>query len=607
MTRRWWIVLLVLLAPVVQAATVHAFLDRSEVSLGDTVTLNIQSDGSLGNPDLSALQKDFEVLGTSKSSSVQIVNGKTSRTEQLGIALRPLRAGTLTIPALDIGGGTTQALTLQVGAAPSGGSGKTGDPVFMQASVQSSSPWVGQQTVYTVRLYYLPGVDGALGDPSAAGARLVPLDRDHRYTVDRNGYTYMVMERSWALLPQRAGAITVHGPAFQGQQMGSGIPRALLNNPQALLNNPQALLNMPLRGFGNPVRASAPEVRLEARTPPAGAGQPWLPARGMQLRLSGVPADGKVDGSAPLTVTLSISAVGQPADALPEPELPAIPGARVYPDQSQESTDNHGEWLKGTRTRSFAIVPSRNGTLTIPAITLAWWDVESDHAEQASVPAHTLTVSGVTGHAPAAPPAAAPSPNAVAGTATGAPSAAVESAPRTPWRTIALASLAAWIVVMLVAFAWWIARRQAGGGGSHPDAPVADAEGVRSGAAAADAAAPSPKQAKVAPTAAPRDLQEQALDAARAGDAARTEHGLLEWARAVRPTVQHAGALRDALSDPAQRGALDALQRARWQGGDGASACAAVAQAFAHGFAWHDDDKPASGADDEALPPLYPS
>jgi hypothetical protein len=64
-------------------------------------------------------------------------------------------------------------------------------------------------------------------------------------------------------------------------------------------------------------------------------------------------------------------------------------------------------------------------------------------------------------------------------------------------------------------------------------------------------------------------------------------------------------ALRDALSEPAQRDALDALQRVRWQGGDAASAGAAVAQAFARGFAWRDDGKRARQNNQE-LPPLYP-
>src|SRR5690348_15380963 len=259
MMGRWWIVLLVLLAPLAQAATMHAFLDRNHVSLGDTVTLNIQSSGSIGAPDLSPLQKDFQVLGTSRSSSVQIVNGKATATSQLGIALKPLRAGTLTIPPFDVGGAKTRPLTLHVGAAPSGGIGKVGDPVFMETSVLSSSPWVGQQTVYTVRLFYLPDVDGALGDPSADGARLVKLDRDHRYMTNRNGYAYKVIERSWALIPQHSGAITVQGPEFQGQRLAVGNPGTWFNNPNALLNNPNAILNGQMPGLGEIGRASCRE------------------------------------------------------------------------------------------------------------------------------------------------------------------------------------------------------------------------------------------------------------------------------------------------------------------------------------------------------------
>ncbi|MGH8146370.1 MAG: BatD family protein, partial [Rhodanobacteraceae bacterium] len=411
MVRRYLIVLLLALAPLAQAASVHAFLDRNSVSLGDTVTLNIQSSGAIGNPDLSPLQQDFQVLGASRSSNTQIVNGRVGTTSQLGIALKPLHAGTLTIPALIIGGATTTPLTLHVAAAPSGGRGQIGDPVFMETSVLSSSPWVGQQTVYTVRLFYQPGVDGSLGNPRADGARLIRLDRDHRYMVRRKGYAYQVIERSWALIPERSGAITVQGPAFRGRSLGSGNLNSLLNSPNSPLNNPNALLNGPFPGFGSPVHAAAPAVSIKARAAPAGAAKPWLPARDVQLKLTGLPADGNVQAGVPLTVTLSISATGVSADALPEPALPAIADARVYPDQTRDATDDSGEWLVSKRTRSFAIVPDRDGKLTIPAITLNWWDVVHDRAEQASLPAHVLQVSGTaTGSGTPAPPAKTGSP-----------------------------------------------------------------------------------------------------------------------------------------------------------------------------------------------------
>ncbi|HVX03869.1 MAG TPA: BatD family protein [Rhodanobacteraceae bacterium] len=599
MMRRWPLILLLLLVPLAQAASpstgpggaVRVFLDRSHVSLGDTVTLNIQSNDSLGTPDLTPLEQDFQVLGTSNSSSVQIANGTTSRTVQLGIALKPLHAGTLTIPPLDVGGTKTQPLTLHVGAAPSGGSGRTGDPVFMETSVLSSSPYVGEQTVYTVRLFYLPGVSGSLGDPSADGASLIKLDRDHRYTVDRNGYAYQVLEYSWALIPQRSGSITVRGPTFQGDRLAVGSPGALFNNPNALFNNPNALLNGQMPGIGAPVSATAPMTRIDARAAPANAGKPWLPARDVQLKLTGLPPNGEVATGVPLTVTLSISATGQPADALPEPELPAIAGARVYPDQTRDSTDDSGQWLQGTRTRSFAIVPQRNGKLSLPAITLNWWDVAHERAEQASVPARTLHVSGTV--PPASNAAAPPSAASTSRPAAAAPApAAAPTAPATFhgseaqgfWRTLALASLVLWLLAIAAAAAWWLRRRR-----TSPvpvEAPIATAP---EGAAKSQ-----------------RTLQAEALASARASDVAACERALLAWARACRADIVGLTALRSALSDPAQREALDDLQRVRWHGGDAAAACAAVTSAFAEGFSWNDTRKPPRPQSGE-LPPLYPS
>ncbi|HJP97251.1 MAG TPA: BatD family protein, partial [Rhodanobacteraceae bacterium] len=589
-----WLLLLASLASVAQAATVQAFLDRNHVSLGDTVTLNIQSTGPLGAPDLSSLQKDFDVLGTSSSRSVQIVNGRATSTEQLGIALKPRHAGTLTIPPIAVGGDETAPLTLEVGAAPSGGTGKVGDPVFMETNVQSSSPWVGQQTVYTVRLFYLPGVDGALSDPTADGARLIQLDRDHRYVTQRDGYTYEVIERSWALIPQRSGEISVRGPVFQGQRTGPGFPNAWFNNPNGLLNNPNALLNAP-HGFGGMVHATAPVARVDARAPPTNAGKPWLPARSVELTLSGLPSNGEVDAGSPLTITLGIRASGQSADALPEPELPPIPGARVYPDQTRDSTDDGGKWLQGTRTRSFAIVPERNGKLTIPAITLNWWNVEKNRVDQAKLPAHTLQVSGVVAasSAPAAPPATVASPVAAAPAvaATASPSPTAVASPDFWWRDVALASIALWALLVLVGIVWWLSSRRRSSAAVPADGDDAGTNSPRSARPSYSTIAnPQPRGAPEARVDR-KALQNDALAAARAGDAASCERALLAWARASRSGIVSMAALQDALSDPAQRAALGALQRARWQGSDRAIACAGVLRAFEHGFKWRGEDK----------------
>ncbi|MER3547002.1 MAG: protein BatD, partial [Rhodanobacteraceae bacterium] len=493
----------------------------------------------------------------------EIVNGVTRTRTQLGIALRPKQAGTLTIPPLKIGNQRAQTLTLQVTPAPSGALGEAGDPAFLQASVDASAPYVGQQIVYTLKLFYAGSLTGGqLQDPQAEGARVIHLNSDTRYQTTRGGQTYQVVERHYALIPQRVGRIVVRGPTFLGQ-----MPSSNRNDPFDVFFDD-----------GTPVQARADDITLDVRAAPANAGTPWLPAQSVQLHLNGLPADGRIKAGEPLTLTLSIDAVGTTVEQLPQPQLPPLDGARIYPDQTQDSLRDDGRWLHATRTRSFAVVPNRAGTLTIPAITLNWWDVAHDRTEQARVPTHTLSVTGGAASNNAPPPVspnagATNSANALAGNALASNAGGVAAI----WRDIAIASLALWLLA-LTAFAWWWFARRA-----HPAAVEAAHADERSRGS----------------------LHRRLSDAAQHGDTAACERALLECARDERADMRNLGALREALSDPAQRDALEQLQRARWRGGEARGACAAAAQAFAHGFAWRESHK-RSRRPDEGLPPLYP-
>ena len=101
----WLLALSVLLAMLSTSlwAGVSATLDRSTIAAGDTVTLTIEAEGQHtqgAQPDLSPLRKDFDILGTSTSQQMQIINGRMSSSASLRVELEPKRGGTLEIPAL---------------------------------------------------------------------------------------------------------------------------------------------------------------------------------------------------------------------------------------------------------------------------------------------------------------------------------------------------------------------------------------------------------------------------------------------------------------------------------------------------------------------------
>ena len=70
------------------------------------------------------------------------------------------------------------------------------------------------------------------------------------------------------------------------------------------------------------------------------------------------------------------------------------------------------------------------------------------------------------------------------------------------------------------------------------------------------------------------------------------------------PPAADVDMLLQRLDDPAQREAVEAIERARWAGGDGVQARAAARSAFASGPRWRSADVART---EEPLPPLYPT
>ncbi|GLQ92402.1 BatD family protein [Dyella acidisoli] len=572
---RWLLLLCLLLSPcIVMATSVQATLDRNDVHLGETVTLNLRIDGTMNanTPDLSALDHDFEVLGASTNSSLNIVNGQQTAELIIGVALRPKHTGDLQIPPLTVAGSQTQALSLHVGQPDASASTNAGKNVFVEVSTSSNHAYVGQQLLYTVRLFFDVNLNsGSLADPHADGTDLRKLGNDTDYQTVRNGRHYQVIERRYALTPQRAGTLTIPSIEFQGEAVDPGNP----NDPGGFFN-PGGL-------FGNstPVTADSPEVNLDVQAPPADWSKTaWLPARSLTLSLEGLPSDDKITAGQPLNLRMRVEAQGLPGDALPELSLPAIDGATIYPDQPNTTTRDDGEWLTGRRERSFAIFPQHAGALTIPEITLTWFDVQNGQKRVATIPAHTFTVvaaSGTPAVASSAPqPVAAPAPLAASSVA---PSTSVVPASNatssTPWRWIALGSIALWLISM-VAFGWFYRSKRSRA--SHA---------TTSHSESGDSA---------------RALRQAFLDAVHSNDRPAQPRRLLAWARVERPGLRNLGQVAEALASEEQRAAIEQLQREQYAGVN-AEQRINVAAAFAKGFVWRQEN---TSEVDSPLPPLYP-
>ncbi len=371
-------VILLLFCTLAQAAGVTAKLDRNNAVVGETVTLVLETadtNQSL-DADFSVLQADFDVLNRRSETQMSFVNGTQTASVRLVITLEPKREGDLLIPALQFPGASSNPLTLKVTAAPALAPGEA-EPVFIEVSVQPEQGpyYVLAQVSLTVRIFYQASLtEAAISPPSPAQASVRLLD-EIPYQSDRNGERYRVLERRYAIFPERSGALTIPPMQLSGRLIDSSSDR---------------LWQPTVRG--RRVQVESEPLVLEISPRPASfTGDFWLPARRVTISQQ-ISDNAKLRVGEPITRTVIVDAVGLEENMLEEPVWPEIDDARIYPDQPQGITRDDGEWVLGHKEFRYAIVPEQAGDLRLPEIRLEWWDTVKSEQRTAILPGHTVKV-----------------------------------------------------------------------------------------------------------------------------------------------------------------------------------------------------------------------
>lgn len=384
-------------------AAVTATVNKNVVAAGESIQLRIQRDGSAdGQPDISPLRKDFDVLGSSSGSSVQIINGHMSTQTQITVLLSPKHDGKIQIPPLQWGGEQSAAIEVTVGG--SGGAAQTGaqpgarggaqpenetSHVYLTTTLDQKQPYVQAAVVLTVRLYTdQPLIQASLDLPASSDVLVKQLGKDTQSNETRNGRNYQIVERKYLLFPQRSGKLSLNGPVLDAQVQDTSS-----NDPFDSI-----FRQMPFGGIMNstrPMRVHAKPVELNVLPRPASAsGANWLPAQKVTLEETWPQNVTTIHAGEPLTRHLKISGLGLTGGQLPDPNtLLSVPeGIKAYPDQATVADNPQGNTVFGSREQNIALIVSRPGHYELPAVVLGWWDTAKNIKREVTLPAHTLDV-----------------------------------------------------------------------------------------------------------------------------------------------------------------------------------------------------------------------
>ena len=419
-----WAVMIVLLLFVsgwAQAAGISVKTDHSPVAVDETFQLIFTVDGEPdGDPDLTPLEQDFQVLGTSQSRNISVVNGKTSRTTRYLVTVLPRRSGNLTVPSIRFGKDVSPELRLRVEKASSAKSSASsaGDNVFLEVAVDQEKPWVQQQVILTVRIFSrVQWKDASLSEPQFRGGEVVAqkLGDDRRYEKRRDGQTWQVIERRYALFPQKSGELQMD-PLTLNMRIPAG--RKQRRSPFGGFNDPFFDDFFSSRSYRNKVVRSQ-SLTLKVQPIPAGFhGKHWLVAKDLRLEESWSDAPQDLRTGEPVTRTLAIVADGVTLGQLPELTLPPIQSLRIYPDDPVNREQATDKGILSKSSRKFAIIPTRPGEYQLPAVEVTWWNSITGKEQTARLAPVTLKVTGavqdtvppVADSTPSVPAAAASAP-----------------------------------------------------------------------------------------------------------------------------------------------------------------------------------------------------
>ncbi|WP_157976402.1 BatD family protein [Parahaliea mediterranea] len=533
-----WLALLPLLAQPALAA-LQARVDRQQVAMGDTLRLEITATAGedLGAIDLTPVQRDFDILQRSSSSSVNIVNGQRSENRQLVLEITPRRQGQLTISPLASANARTLPLQVEVGPQPERPAGDA--QVLFEAEVDRSQVYVQGQLLLTLRLQQAVNLDNrSVTELKIDNAFVKPLEqKSFQRTV--NGRPWLVHEIRYAIFPEQSGTLEIPAQTFSARE----------SQPRRSLFD---------RGSGPLLRRSTEPLSIEVLPRPGNwpAGTTWLPARNLRIEETWSVPPEQLQAGESATRTVRISGEGLQGAQLPPTLFPAQAGLRYYPDQPQIAETEGGNGLIGQRVDSAALVPAAPGHYRIPEIRIPWWDTERGELREAVLPARDIAVSAAPGlnqelnqgQGQTAPGTAAPAAPAKDRSAPASMVAAAgEPGELWLWRGLAAFGALGWL---LAGWLWWHARRRGARGNNGP----------HHGATPDTPAGPGESRA-----------YKQLMAACASNQAGAARKALLDWAGSLYPQARGPAlaTLVERANSPAFASAVSQLEQALFAPGDG--------------------------------------
>lgn len=399
-----------------QDLPVSVSVNGSEFSTDDVVILTvtaINNSPRQPRPILPPLD-GLSVIDLNIATNVSLVQGEIQAEVVYTYQLQPRRTGTLTIPPIpvkfndkDVVETTPISFEVTQGAPPAPSPNHAVLPglvvppadlvdqdFYVEAVVDQASPYLGQQLIYTFRLYQAIRLYRQPQLEMPIFSRFETLGMPvQEYNLDVGDRTYLVSEIRTALFPKSTGIINIGAAQLI-------FPGSFFEEAVELYTQPVQLNVKPLPDNAPPEFTGAVgQFNMEA----------WFSPQVAVI-------------NQPSTLSVAISGVGN-VNTFPDPIWPSLHQWRTYDSLKSQSMDMKNGQLQGTRVYERLIVSDKIGDFTIPPAKLVYFDPAAEEYRTVSTKSLKVRViapptpdaAGATATAVAAIPIPAATPNNRAG------------------------------------------------------------------------------------------------------------------------------------------------------------------------------------------------
>ena len=342
---------------------------------------------------------DFQLLWgpqTGSSTSIQIINGKRSKSTQVTYTyiLQPRKAGTFSLPAATAkvkgkaissrqfsievvsGGSSSGRSRSQSGSAAGQSSSSSGasvasDDIFMRLNLSRQNVVLGEPVTATLKLYQrvniagfedarFPSFNGFWSQETEAPTNI----EFTRESLDGQIYNTAVLRR-WVLIPQQTGEMTVDSAELVclvnvrvSSSMGSSIFDGFFDDYRTVRK-----------------RVSTPAVRVTVKPLPAGAPASFGGGVG-KFDISASISRDSISTHEAVSFILKVNGRGN-VSLLEAPKVSFPPDMEVYDVKVTKNIDKSTGGTVGTVIYEYPFIPRSHGDFTIAPVNYAYYDVSS--------------------------------------------------------------------------------------------------------------------------------------------------------------------------------------------------------------------------------------